>query len=121
MNSEYILCFGSNFSGQLGIGDKTREIPSFCPYPFGCLKEKSIDVKDIHDIQCGSQFTVLLTTSGQVLLNIKLLFFPNFLLNIFFFIILIVVYLWYSKWHDDAFIDTDPNILSITLYTNIMR
>jgi len=78
MNSEYILCFGSNFSGQLGIGDKIREIPSFCPYPFGCLKEKSIDAKDIHDIQCGSQFTVLLTTSGQVLLNIKSLFFRIF-------------------------------------------
>ena len=66
MNAETILCFGSNFCGQLGIEDKVRHIPEFNPIPFGQLKENGIEVRDIQDIQCGSQFTVTLATSGQV-------------------------------------------------------
>jgi alpha-tubulin suppressor-like RCC1 family protein len=66
INSESIYCFGSNFSGQLGIGDKVREVPPYCPYPFGNFKENNIEAKDIQDIQCGAQFTLMLATSGQV-------------------------------------------------------
>ena len=61
-----ILVFGSNACGQMGIGETVRQVPHYCPVPFGMLEENNIETKDILDIQCGSQFTVLLTTKGQV-------------------------------------------------------
>jgi alpha-tubulin suppressor-like RCC1 family protein len=66
MNQDKILCIGSNFCGQLGIGDKNRDMPPYCPVPFGQLQENLIEMKDIQDIQCGSQFTVVLATSGAL-------------------------------------------------------
>ncbi len=65
-STDKILAFGSNVSGQMGLGDTVREVPDYCPVPFGMLEENNVEMKDIQDIQCGSQFTVLLTTSGQV-------------------------------------------------------
>ena len=66
IGSEKIVCFGSNVCGQLGIGETVRNVPPYFPVPFGLLEENATERKDVQDIQCGSQFTVLLTTSGQV-------------------------------------------------------
>ena len=67
-STDKIFAFGSNVSGQMGLGDTVRQMPDYCPVPFGMLEENNVEMKDIQDIQCGSQFTVLLTTSGQVTL-----------------------------------------------------
>ena len=73
MSSKEAICFGSNFYGQLGIGDVQRPSAS-TPFRFGRLeiddKNKSdsdLKVDIISDIQCGSKFTVVLYNNGQMM------------------------------------------------------
>ena len=66
MLSEELLCCGSNFFGQLGIGYRTRSSSSFLPIQF-CLNEMNqLDSNEIYDIQCGTQFTVIIKKNGEV-------------------------------------------------------
>jgi alpha-tubulin suppressor-like RCC1 family protein len=61
-----IVCFGTNFFGQFGCGLKPRQPELFHPEVFGISDEESLDPSDVADIQCGSQFTVVLKKDGQV-------------------------------------------------------
>ena len=65
-----VVCVGSNFFGQLGIGNGERKRPGFCPVVFGVpdneREEGNRLVQDSVDIQCGSTFTAVLDESGQV-------------------------------------------------------
>lgn len=61
-----ILCCGSNYYGQLGIsfnreGDEISLVP-FSKSSTGYV----LDASQVRDIQCGSQFTVVVSKSGQV-------------------------------------------------------
>lgn len=60
-----IFATGSNFFGQLGIGIRKRE-NLFVPTPFGCSEEHNLDPDSVEDIQCGNQFTVVLSKSGSL-------------------------------------------------------
>lgn len=62
-----VVCVGSNFFGQLGIGSEERIRPAFCPVQFGGADEDRL-VQDSIDIQCGSNFTAVLDENGQVYL-----------------------------------------------------
>ena len=64
--ADNVLAFGSNFFGQLGIGDSVREYPPCFPVAFGRHGDNSLNSKDIQDIQCGSEFSLVLGTRGQV-------------------------------------------------------
>lgn len=86
-----IICVGSNFYGQLGIGGKVRSHPPFIPTQFGCTKladnsqpsslvkstlhshiakgsgeDDELDVNNISDIQCGATYSAILEKNGQV-------------------------------------------------------
>ena len=76
-----VIGVGSNFYGQLAIGNRVRSHPPFIPTQFGSssngkasskVDEKasksthSVDVNSIKDIQCGSTFSVMLDMSGQI-------------------------------------------------------
>jgi alpha-tubulin suppressor-like RCC1 family protein len=61
-----IFCFGSNYFGQLGIGSRVRDNP-YSPSPFGFTSDESdesIDYDDVEDVQCGSNFTIVLSKAG---------------------------------------------------------
>lgn len=73
MGSIEAICFGSNFYGQLGIGDAQRPSAS-TPFRFGRLDINEADKTDsdlkvniISDVQCGSKFTVVLYNNGQMM------------------------------------------------------
>jgi alpha-tubulin suppressor-like RCC1 family protein len=63
-----ILCVGNNFFGQLGIGTRRRD-SSFIPSAFGdsgVESDEGAALMDVGDIQCGSQFTVVLNKNGSL-------------------------------------------------------
>jgi alpha-tubulin suppressor-like RCC1 family protein len=60
-----ILACGTNFFGQLGIGDREREEPTD-QVPFAVSDEQVLDHASVADIQCGAQFTVVLQKSGTI-------------------------------------------------------
>lgn len=62
-----ILCCGSNFFGQLGIGNLIRE-NNFIPQHFGHNGNAvdTTDISNIVDIQCGAQFTIALYKDGSL-------------------------------------------------------
>mmetsp|Transcript_24318 Transcript_24318/g.35630 ORF Transcript_24318/g.35630 Transcript_24318/m.35630 type:complete len:598 (+) Transcript_24318:102-1895(+) len=60
------LCTGCNFFGQLGIGYAYRSSPPHVPVRFGVTDSSALEPEDIQDIQCGTQFSVVLTTDGQL-------------------------------------------------------
>ena len=91
--SNKIICVGSNFYGQLGIGNRNRTHPPYIPTQFGNTSgtnnvNSSIVKSSLHsaiakasnsedeganslnsnivDAQCGSTFTVLLEQDGKV-------------------------------------------------------
>lgn len=65
-----VVCVGSNFFGQLGVGTGARKRPAFCPVDFGTAAGTDDRlIMDSTDIQCGSNFTVLLDENGQVMNN----------------------------------------------------
>jgi alpha-tubulin suppressor-like RCC1 family protein len=77
VGSNRVVCVGSNFFGQLGIGPEERKRPSFCPVDFGSATNgrkvgegagagDDILVQEAADIQCGSNFTALLDARGDV-------------------------------------------------------
>jgi len=62
-----ILCFGSNFFGQLGLGSQSSRQFSSVPVPFASLDGSSgISPDEVKDIQCGAQFSVILKKSGNL-------------------------------------------------------
>jgi alpha-tubulin suppressor-like RCC1 family protein len=64
-----IICFGSNFFGQLGLG-KRRSRPSSCiASEFGVSDDFQLDPATVMDIGCGSQFSVVLSRQGDLLLS----------------------------------------------------
>ena len=67
--TDNILTFGSNFFGQLGIGDQVRDRPPYFPVFFGRHGDTALNSKDILDIQCGSEFSLVLGTRGQVYID----------------------------------------------------
>jgi alpha-tubulin suppressor-like RCC1 family protein len=61
-----IVCVGSNFYGQLSIGDVVRSNPA-TPHLFGHSDgEESLDHNTVQDVQCGAQVTVVLDSDGQI-------------------------------------------------------
>lgn len=67
---QVVLCFGSNFFGQLGIGRLVRQSSS-SPCAFGSPSVEVIDAirsGDIADIQCGAEFTVVLYKDGRLMI-----------------------------------------------------
>lgn len=67
-SSDKIICFGSNFYGQLGLDANNIELGGpFDRHDFGKDENgNELNCSDIKDIQCGSQFTVVLKRDGQV-------------------------------------------------------
>ena len=63
--STMIFATGSNFFGQLGTGSRVRE-SLYSPTPFGSPDEQGVDEEKVQDIQCGSQFTVVLYKNGTL-------------------------------------------------------
>lgn len=71
-----VLCTGINFFGQFGIGDKVREEPSYVPIAFGqnpvnsSKKDDNVETNlaasDVKDVQCGGNFTIVLTKQSNV-------------------------------------------------------
>jgi alpha-tubulin suppressor-like RCC1 family protein len=64
---ERLLCTGGNFFGQLGIGYRTRSQPPDVPSTFGENGMEQITPGEVQDIQCGTQFTVVVKRNGEVL------------------------------------------------------
>jgi hypothetical protein len=66
-SGEQLLCTGCNFFGQLGIGYRTRPQPDHVPSTFGENgMGEQITPEEIQDIQCGTQFTVVVKKTGEV-------------------------------------------------------
>lgn len=69
-----IVCSGCNFFGQLGIGMSRRADPPYVPVNFGVGDGKvrgshgarKLDPLEVADIQCGTQFSLLLKTNGGI-------------------------------------------------------
>lgn len=62
-----ILCFGSNFFGQLGLGiDGSRENSPAVPCQFAPTDDGQVraQLEKVIDIQCGAQFSVALMKAG---------------------------------------------------------
>lgn len=93
---EEFYCTGCNFFGQLGLGYRSRTQPSYIPCKFGENEIERIQRNEIQDIQCGTQFTVLIKTNGEVRT-----------LSIFFFTLhtLLDTFLRYIKWFSLCFIN----------------
>lgn len=66
MQGTVILGAGSNFFGQLGLGYKERNESEKEATFFGNSDESALDTEQVSDIQCGSQFTVVLTKNGSL-------------------------------------------------------
>mmetsp|Transcript_19638 Transcript_19638/g.33350 ORF Transcript_19638/g.33350 Transcript_19638/m.33350 type:complete len:666 (-) Transcript_19638:1948-3945(-) len=61
-----IFATGGNFFGQLGIGGRERP-NKYTPTVFGSInEEESIPAAEVHSIQCGAQFTVVVSNRGTV-------------------------------------------------------
>lgn len=61
-----LLCFGSNYFGQLGVGiDRRSNLHE--PLVFGRSSDSYIPADDVVDIQCGGNFTTVLVTDGTVM------------------------------------------------------
>jgi alpha-tubulin suppressor-like RCC1 family protein len=60
-----LFATGSNFFGQIGIGNRKRE-SLYLPTPFGCTEDDSLDASLIEDYQCGNQFTAVLLKNGSI-------------------------------------------------------
>ena len=60
-----LLCLGSNFFGQLGLGLRTRE-NQWQPSPFGSSESEALDYSLVKDVQAGSQFSLVLSVSGEI-------------------------------------------------------
>lgn len=58
-----ILCTGSNYFGQLGIGSSSSRDSVHVPINFG---SSDLDPSEVDDIQCGGQFTVLRFKDGTL-------------------------------------------------------
>jgi hypothetical protein len=64
---EEYFCAGCNFFGQLGLGYRSRPQPSHIPCKFGENEMDScINSDEVQDIQCGTQFTVVIKKNGEV-------------------------------------------------------
>jgi alpha-tubulin suppressor-like RCC1 family protein len=66
-----ISCVGSNFFGQLGVGNNNHRDNHYEDVPFGRpidsdQQSGGLDYKDVIDIQCGSNFSLLLKSSGKI-------------------------------------------------------
>mmetsp|Transcript_16577 Transcript_16577/g.24937 ORF Transcript_16577/g.24937 Transcript_16577/m.24937 type:complete len:602 (+) Transcript_16577:124-1929(+) len=61
-----LLCTGCNFFGQLGIGYAYRSSPPYVPVQFGVTDTESLEPHEVQDIQCGTQFSVVLKVDGQL-------------------------------------------------------
>jgi len=81
--SDDIVAYGSNFFGQLGIGDTIRKGQPYEAVSFGRCGDNYVNAKDIQDIQCGSEFTVTMGTKGQV--NMLYLYYTTLLNKTFLF------------------------------------
>lgn len=66
MQQTTILGAGSNFFGQLGLGYREREESEQLATLFGTSDESALDASQVSDIQCGSQFTAVLTKNGTI-------------------------------------------------------
>jgi alpha-tubulin suppressor-like RCC1 family protein len=60
-----IICVGSNFYGQLGIGDVVRPGPSTM-HMYGHSEGSVLPHDQVRDVQCGSLVTVVLDMNGQI-------------------------------------------------------
>jgi len=61
-----ILCTGSNYFGQLGIGSTKSRDSAHLPISFGCSEQIELDPSEVEDIQCGGQFTVVRSKDGTL-------------------------------------------------------
>ena len=87
-SNKNIICFGNNAFGQLGRGidPSDKRDNTYTPYLFGCnkindkgckssgsspspssskSKDINLDFNDVNDIQCGSQYTIVLKNDGN--------------------------------------------------------
>jgi len=60
-----IVCLGSNFYGQLGLGARMRTSEA-TPALFGHSGGSNLDHSRVADVQCGSLVTVVLDHNGQI-------------------------------------------------------
>lgn len=60
-----ILACGSNFFGQLGVGDRERSNP-YDQTLLAVSEDQALDHDSVADVQCGAQFTVVLNKSGSL-------------------------------------------------------
>ena len=63
--SAMILAAGSNYYGQLGIGSTVRDNNSILIH-FGTCDEFELSMKDVADIACGGQMSVVIHKNGKV-------------------------------------------------------
>ena len=79
---DQIIATGCNFFGQLGIGMSRRSDPPYVPVTFGTgdgrirgrAGPNKLDPLEVADIQCGSQFSLLLKTNGSIEITGRKLF-----------------------------------------------
>lgn len=60
-----IVCFGSNYFGQLGCGGASRR-DAHTPITFGESEDGKLDSESVIDVSCGSHFTVVLEKKGTL-------------------------------------------------------
>lgn len=73
-SGDELVCAGCNFFGQLGIGMAHRSSPPDVLTPFGvgdgkvrgAYGPRRLDPEEVADVQCGTQFSVVLKTNGMI-------------------------------------------------------